>query len=112
MNPRVSAVSIMAVSVELPFKKPAEKMHITMLCFTTLGSNASGYWHSSMYGGVLGKVPFLFTASVANTSLYKNKPPPKLGPKRYKQSVYETLILVVVDLRTGSEQDGLEWVIN
>lgn len=43
MNPRVFAVSIMAVSVEVPFKKPAEKVHTTILRFTTLGSNASGY---------------------------------------------------------------------
>lgn len=72
----------MAVMVDVSLEKPAEKVQITMLPLTTLGSNDSVHWHSSTHCGVLGNVPFALTASRANTSLCRKSPPTKVGAER------------------------------
>lgn len=74
------AVLRIAETLEVWLRKPVEKVQITMLPRTMRGSNASGCWHSSVYGGVLGNVPFSLRALLARTSLYVHRPLPSVGP--------------------------------
>lgn len=75
-NPRVFAVSRMAVTVDVPFKKPCKNEQITMPPSTFAGCSASGCWHSSASVGLL---RFAAAASLAETSLNWKIPSPGVG---------------------------------
>lgn len=76
-NPRVFAVSRMAATVDVPFKKPCKNEQITKLPSTFAGCSDSGCWHSSAFVGLLRFAAA--AASLAETSLNWKIPSPGVG---------------------------------
>lgn len=109
-EPSLLAVSSMAEISDHMLKKPEEKLHIKKLPSTTDLFRSSGYWHFSNYGvgAVLGDCPVLFIASLANMSLKRNKPSPRVGPVQQqceKISIYQQEIVSLdLDKKQGALQ--------